>query len=154
VDRLIGGSDDRPCPPNADCMRPGDPPLADGAAYRPATGEWRKLPDAPVGLRFGTDTILIGDTLYLWADEVHDRPKSSGALLAYQIKQNRWQELPLPSGHTLDWYDATRAGDRIVLYRGGDEKGEQPDLVYDPVRRTWSELPADPDSPSGSRSMV
>src|SRR4051794_35987802 len=47
---VIGGSDARPCPANADCIPPEVPPLRDGAAFDPETGTWRTIADAPVGL--------------------------------------------------------------------------------------------------------
>lgn len=46
---LVGGSDAPPCPPTAACTVPRVAPLADGAAYDPATGAWRAIADAPVG---------------------------------------------------------------------------------------------------------
>lgn len=43
---LVGGSDAPPCPPNAGCQVPKVPPLADGAAFDPASGAWRAIGDA------------------------------------------------------------------------------------------------------------
>jgi hypothetical protein len=150
---LFGGSDARPCPPNASCVPPKEPPLADGAAYRPATGQWRKLPKAPVGFDFA-ESVLIGRTLYVWASELRGQPEGSAAFLAYQIKQDRWQALPLPPDHAHGGYKIVGAAGRIIFYHGNDEKGEKPDRVYDPRLRSWSELPADPLFPSSGRTMV
>jgi hypothetical protein len=76
-------------------------------------------------------------------------------LLAYHIKQNSWQELPLPPDRARHEYQIARAGDRILLYnRSDNERGERADWVYNPALRIWSELPADPLSPSSSRTMV
>ncbi|HEX6076373.1 MAG TPA: hypothetical protein VFZ32_14060 [Micromonosporaceae bacterium] len=150
---LFGGSDARPCPPNASCLPPKEPPLADGAAYRPATGQWRKLPKAPVGFDFA-EHALIGRTLYVWVTELRGQPRGSAAFMAYQIEQDRWQELPLPPDHARGGYNIVSAAGRIIFYRGNDERGDHPDQVYDPRLRSWSELPADPLSPSSGRTMV
>ena len=150
---LFGGRDARPCPPNADCVMPEKPPLADGAAYRPATRQWRRLPDAPVGFQYA-DTVLIDDTVYLWIPGVDELPGAPRAFLAYQTEQNRWHELPLPPDHTRAGYGVVATGDRIVFYAGSDETGERSDQVYNPARRAWTELPADPLSPSFDRTMV
>lgn len=151
---LFGGSDARPCPPNADCLPPEEPALADGAAYRPATGQWRKLRSAPVGLDFGTASVLIGRTLYVWVSGQDGRPNAPTAFLAYQIEQNRWRELPLPPDHARSGYKIVGAAGRVVFNHGTDERGDQPDWLYDPRLRSWSELPADPLSPSYDRTMV
>lgn len=150
---LFGGSDTRPCPPNASCLPPKEPPLADGAAYRPSTGQWRTIPKAPVGFDFA-ERVLIGRTLYVWVAEMRGQPEGSAAFMAYQIEQNRWQELPLPPDHAQSGYKIVGAAGRIVFYQGSDESGERPDHVYDPRLRSWSELPADPLSSSSGRTMV
>lgn len=45
---VVGGWDDAPCPPSADCIAPELPALRDGAAFDPAAGRWESIAPAPV----------------------------------------------------------------------------------------------------------
>jgi hypothetical protein len=45
---IVGGSDADPCPPNAGCVAPTDPPLRDGAAFDPSRRRWTRIAHAPV----------------------------------------------------------------------------------------------------------
>jgi hypothetical protein len=150
---LIGGSDARPCPPNAECVPPDVPPLADGAAYDPQTGTWRRIADSPVPFEWA-EAVVLGTTAYLWIPGNPGRPKADSAFLAYRIEENRWEELPLPTGDPGRFHGIVQAGDRIAAYPSTDEQGERPDFVFDPGANSWSELPPDPLSPSFDRSMV
>lgn len=150
---LIGGSDAPPCPPGAECVIPGVPPLADGAAFDPRTREWRRIAKAPLPFEWAQG-LVVGTTAYLWVPGSPERPDADAGFLAYHIEEDRWEELPLPPGD-LGWLQGiVRAGDRIVAYRGSDEQGEQPDFLFDPATSSWSELPPDPLSPSFDRSMA
>jgi hypothetical protein len=150
---LIGGSDARPCPPNAECVVPDVPPLADGAAFDPRTREWHRIAEASLPFEWAQG-LVVGTTAYLWVPGSPDRPDAAAGFLAYHIEKDRWEELPLPPGD-LGWLQGiVQAGDRIVAYRGSDEQGEQPDFVFDPATSFWSELPPDPLSPSFDRSMA
>lgn len=150
---LIGGSDAPPCPPNARCVVPDVPPLADGAAFDPRTREWRRIAEAPLPFEWAQG-LVVGTTAYLWVPGSPERPDADAGFLAYHIEEDRWEELPLPPGD-LGWLRGiVQAGERIVAYRGSDEEGEQPDLVFDPATSSWSELPPDPLSPSFDRSMA
>ncbi len=149
---LIGGSDAPPCPPNASCI-PADVPLADGAAFDPKTGKWRRIADAPVPFEWAQGLVL-GATAYLWVPGSPGRPNAPSAFLAYRIEANRWEELPLPPGNSDLFHGIVQAGDGVVAYTHSDEQGEQPDHVFDPATTSWSELPPDPLSPSFDRSMA
>ena len=150
---FIGGSDARPCPPNASCAPPDAPPLADGAAFDPQTNTWRRIADSPVPFEWA-EGIILSETAYLWVPGNAGRPQSRAAFLAYHIEENRWGELPLTSAEPDRGYAIELAGDRIVAFTGSDESGEQPDFVFDPSTEAWSELPPDPLSPSFDRSMA
>ena len=150
---LIGGSDAPPCPPTASCVPPDMPPLADGAAFDPQTGTWRRIADAPVPFEWAEGTVM-DTTAYLWIPGSPGRPSADPAFLAYRIEEDRWEELPFPSGDPGHFRGIVQAGDRIVAYTGSDEQGEQPDLVFDPAAGSWNELPPDPLSPSFDRSMA
>lgn len=150
---LIGGSDARPCPPGASCVPADVPPLADGAAFDPQAGTWRRIADAPVPFEWAQGMVM-GTTAYLWIPGSTGRPKAESAFLAYRIEENRWEELPLPAGDIGWFHGIVQAGDRIVAYTSSDEQGQQPDFAFDPATNAWSELPPDPLSPSFDRSMA
>jgi hypothetical protein len=150
---LVGGSDAPPCPPNASCVPPDVPPLADGAAFDPRTGAWRRIADSPVPFEWAQG-IAVGRTAYLWIPGSAGRPDAASAFLAYRIEDDRWEELPPPPGDFDLFHGIVQAGDRIVAYTGSDEQGEGSDFAFDPATKTWSELPPDPLSPSFDRSMV
>jgi hypothetical protein len=149
---LIGGSDAPPCPPSASCAASDEPPLADGAAFDPQTGTWRRIADSPVPFDWAEGAV-IGNTAYLWIPGSPGRPQAASAFLAYYIADDRWEELTLPV-HDLGWYGIAQAGERIVAYTSSDEEREQSDFLFDPATKSWSELPADPLSPSFDRVMA
>lgn len=150
---VIGGSDAPPCPPNAGCVAPDVPPLADGAAYDPAAGSWRRLAAAPVAFEWA-QPVLIGSTAYLWISGSPGRPGAPRAFLAYRIEEDRWDELAVPSEDPESDFSVVAAGDLVVAYSGSDESGEKPDLVFDPATSAWSELPPDPFSPGFDRVLA
>jgi len=148
---LVGGSDAPPCPPNAECEAPSEPPLADGAAYDPEADTWRAIADAPVRFSWA-QPLVVGSTAYLWIAGEPWRPQAPSAFLAYRIREDRWEELDMPT-HPAS-YQLVAAGDRIVAVSGSDEEEERRDLVYDPSSSEWSELPPDPFSPGFDRVAV
>ncbi|WP_116947458.1 Kelch repeat-containing protein [Jiangella endophytica] len=150
---VIGGSDEPPCPPNADCAAPPEP-LRDGAAYDPEADEWTPIADAPVPVWAGPATAaVVGDTVYLLAGE---------RFVSYDAATDAWAELTPPGA--ADWLPLTVAGDRVVAYHDSHEVpgAEVPvamdplpsDLVYDAAADSWSPLPADPLGPSYDRRLV
>lgn len=139
---FVVGGDTEPCPPNAGCVLPRTPPLADGAAYDARTGEWRRIADAPVPFEFA-DVELLGETAYLWI--VSDgRPGTSTAFLAYRIADDRWDELPLPpSAEDADEVDVdlVQADGRLVTLTFTDAGDAVPADVLDPAAETWAPAP-------------
>jgi hypothetical protein len=146
---LVGGSDAPPCPPSGSCAVPKTPPLSDGAAYDPAPGTWRAIPDAPVAFSWAYP-VVVGSTAYLWVPGEAPRPEAPSAFLAYRIDEDRWDELALPT-EDPDAYQLVTARERIVAYSSSDEPRERPDFVLDPGTETWSALPDDPFSPGVDR---
>lgn len=150
---VIGGSDAPPCPPNASCVAPTVPPLADGAAYDPATRSWRRIAEAPVGFEWA-QPVLVGSTAYLWISGAPGRPEAPRAFLAYRIGEDRWDEFPVPSEDPDVDFSLLAAGDLVVAYRPTDEAEAGPDFVFDPAGPAWRELPPDPFSPGFDRVMA
>jgi hypothetical protein len=150
---LIGGSTAPPCPPNASCVPPVMPSLADGAAFDPQTRTWRRIADSPVSFEWA-QAVVIRATAYLWIPGSPGRANAESAFLSYRPREDRWQKLALPAGNADRFHGIVQAGDKVVAYAGTDERGEQPDLAFDPATGSWSELPPDPLSPSFDRSMA
>ena len=152
---ILGGRDDDPCPPSASCVPSGVPPLRDGAAFDPATGTWRRLPDAPVPLGWINSSAVIDDRVYVLVHAEQAAPGVRRAFLSLHLATGRWRELehpPTPDARL--GYRLLAAGDRVVAYWPSQELGVHPDLVFDPGTETWTELPSDPLVPSFDRGMV
>ena len=148
---LLVGGDTFMCPPTADCAAPEDPPLADGAAFDPSTGAWRTIASSPVAFSWAS-TAVVGDDVYFLV------PSGTGAgvqaaFLRYSTAKNSWAKLPLPKRGQA-WYQLVAADETIVAFSGSDERGEEPDLVFDPAANAWQELAADPLSPAFGRAMT
>ncbi len=139
---------------------PAGPPLSDGAAFDPSSGEWAEIAQAPLPLGHLSGAVL-SDVLYVFVPGLEPAPGRSG-FLAYHIDRgelltvldNRWEELeapPVPGGTTLE---LVAAGDLLVAYHHSQELGVRPDLLYDPATGKWTDLPVDPLAPSFDRSAV
>jgi hypothetical protein len=141
---VIGGRDDEPCPPNADCARPADAGLSDGAAYTPAIDRWRGISPAPVPLVRPLGVVVV-QTLF-----VLDRERG---FLAYDLAADAWTRLAPPDvpGSVSG---LVGLGDKVVAVRGSDENGPLADAIYDPASAVWAPLPDDPLGPSFDRTMV
>jgi len=140
---LIGGSDAPPCPPSASCVRDSTP-LADGAAFDPATNRWRELADSPVPL-MGEQGVVIGSAVYLLTNV------AGTELLVYRVDHDEWTRVPVPFG---DGYQLLAAGDRLVAYLGSEENRHGKDYLFDSRTATWAALPADPLSAAYDRAMA
>ena len=130
---FLGGETGGICPPNAGCS--GGPDLAkDGAAYNPATNQWRRVADAPVALAGSTPPAVLGDEVFVIAQ---------GELLAYDAGSDRWNRHGRVAQAAREVVPIA-IGDGRLVFAGGRADDDSPGRVYDPGTRTWSELPADP----------
>lgn len=150
---VLGGSDGQPCPPNASCAIPEDPPLSDGAAYDPAKDTWRPIAAAPVPLGWAHG-VVVGDRAYLWMPGTPGTPTPTPTFIAYRIDEDRWVPLTPPTTDAGSPYALVAAGDRIVAFSGSDEERERHDVVFDPATGGWSALPDDPYTPAFDRAMA
>lgn len=140
---FVGGYSGQPCPPNADCARPEDAVERDGAAYDLATGTWRRIADAPGPVPDMAPTAVIGEHLYVLADET---------LLVWDSVGDSWDEATPP--RAIRWGALVADGTRLVVASGSDENGVQPDRVLDTSTGEWSTLPEDPLKPSFDRMIT
>jgi hypothetical protein len=123
---VLGGYQDTPCPPNADCAGPTNP-LSDAAAFDPDADAWRTIARPPILVDRGTpavvsDGILVIGTARDW--------------WTYDPDTDRWSELDTPDG--------VDAGPRTEL----DGKVYAVDAhrtvsVLDVASGSWSALPQD-----------
>lgn len=150
---VVGGFETDPCPPNADCVLPSEPPLHDGAAFDPFTEEWGPIAEAPAPLGW-VSAAVVGDVLYVLVLEFEWMPLTQRAFLRYDVARDRWDELEPPSTGTDRSYLLAAAGERVVAYQSSQEWGVRPDLEYEPASGAWSELPADPLIESFDRTML
>ena len=149
---IVGGSDARPCPPNAQCPLPETPPLADGAAVNTRTGAWRPIRPAPVPFEWA-ESAFADRTAYFWIPGTPGRPQATRAFLAYHVDEDVWERLP--SQNLASEYRIVQAGYHIAAYSYSDEGGRpRPDLLFDTRTKAWQELPADPFSRSSGRVMA
>ncbi|MCU1369421.1 MAG: hypothetical protein JWO77_615 [Ilumatobacteraceae bacterium] len=144
---VIGGDENPPCPPSADCTA-GAPPLRDGAAYDPATDTWRPIADPPQPLTWGNEVAVVDGVVYLRILDEADR------IFRYHVAEDRWDEMeapPMMAARTL-----VADGDRLLaplqLTRGVGT--EHADLAYDPAADEWTALPLDPYRDDEARQIL
>ena len=149
---IIGGRPPAACSIDAHCELIDPPPLRDGAAFHPSTGDWRRIADAPVPLGTTQGAVLNG-TLYLWVYGWEPGPGVPPAFLSYDPPEDRWHQLP-PPPQADRGVALVAAGTQVVAIRPSHERGRLADVAFDPSTGTWTRLPRDPLTPSFDRSMV
>lgn len=132
----------------------------DGAAFTPATGRWRLLPDSPLAPRMGQTTVWTGSQMLIWGGDTRvgaTASQAAGDGAAYDPATNSWSLLPpAPISPRADAIGVWTGAEMIVL--GGQPSGaatlpEDGDgAVYDPASGSWQSLPA-PVPPHGHPLM-
>jgi hypothetical protein len=142
---LVVGGWEFLCPPMADCATPEAPLLDDGAVYDRTADSWSAIEPAPFGLRRQEyATAALGGSAYLLTScadgpVCHAQPR----LLSYDLTGDHWTDHgPVPG--PKHFRHLTTTGRKLLVYSGSDERGEVPDLVFDPEHSSWTELPDDP----------
>jgi hypothetical protein len=143
---VVGGHIDRPCPPNAACVRDLRRSQRDGALYDVPSDSWERLPDAPLPLDV-TSSAVLDDVLYLWISN------DGSSVVALDLVARTWSTLPPPPVVT-DHLQLVAAGDRLVAAYGEVGRTDALDLAYDPRTRRWEPLPVAPLAPAYDRRMV
>jgi hypothetical protein len=109
-----------------------------GAAYRPATRTWRRLPSPPTGTFAGqgaNSAVWTGSEMVTWG---------AGAA-AFDPAATRWHRIasaPIPgrAGPIMVW-----TGRLVIAWGGGCCGGYNADgASYDPATNSWRVLPASP----------
>jgi hypothetical protein len=119
----------------------------DGAAYDPATRQWRILPDAPIGPRNEHAAVWTGTEMLVWGGK---RPEGRGPAgwadgAAYDPARDAWRSIPdAPIGTRVD-AGVTWTGKELVVIGGGPAGGpgdrDAIGAAYDPIGNRWRLLP-------------
>lgn len=150
---VVGGRHDRPCPPNAGCVRELRESLRDGAVYDVPTRTWSPLPPAPRPLDVSSSAV-VGDVLYLWLPD-----EASPTVLALDLVARSWHQLPPPPDVVGGYLQLLAAGGQLVAYYREVGRADARDLMWvsgarDPDQGRWEVLPVQPFGASYDRSMV
>ncbi len=118
-------------------------PLADGAAYDPASDTWRRLPEAPIGARSPLVSVWTGSQLLIWGEGPARSPGGAMDGAAYQPETDSWSTIPqaprrINDGHAV-WTGTEMAVIGSELLDGNQAItgfGE----AYEPATGTWRQL--------------
>jgi hypothetical protein len=92
--------------------------------YNPASGEWTRLADAPVGTS-GIDLLPAGDALITAGGERPPDGEVLGGAWSYSVADDRWEDLPaLPTPR--HGYASVIARDRFYVFGGSTCPGFEP----------------------------
>jgi hypothetical protein len=143
---LVVGGWEFLCPPTADCTTPRAPLLNDGAVYDTDTDSWSTIAPAPFGVRRQEYAAATLDGSAYLISGCADGPTCDAQprLLSYNLISDRWTDHGPVPGTKKYYRHLIPVGRTLLVYSGSDEGGEVADLVFDPERSTWTELPDDP----------
>jgi N-acetylneuraminic acid mutarotase len=121
------------------------PHLSDGAAYRPATNKWRKLPASPLSARAPAVAVWTGTELLVWGG-VGEGFLADGA--AYDPGSNRWRMLAPSPLSPRTRVASVWNGRELLVWGGGDLDRMLGDgAAYDPNADRWRRIAASPLAP-------
>jgi hypothetical protein len=146
---LLGGRDTPLCPPNASCVPPSRPALADTAAYDLVSRTWRKLAPLPTAASsYEAQAAALGDAVHVLVTQGAD----AGTHLRYDVRDDVWERLPAPPDLEVQFL---AAGDVLVASTATQEDQRlRADFVYTPLVRKRQALPRDPLAPSFDRALT
>ena len=118
-------------------------PHVDGVHHDRASGEWRRLPEAPVAAEAGDPVVWTGDELLVWGRQAPAGPRQVGA--AYDPVADDWRLLPETSLPADGEAVGTVGDDVMALVAGSPPRAE----AYDMDGDRWQAVP-DPPARAGS----
>jgi hypothetical protein len=118
-----------------------------GAAYRPASDQWRLLPAPPLGNREGHSAVWTGAEMIVWSGTDHVGPIGQGEEAegaAFHPATNTWRRLPPAPidgrySHTAIW-----TGSEMITWGGGSMAAVNDGAAYNPAADTWRPLASSP----------
>jgi hypothetical protein len=118
----------------------------DGAAYNPATKEWRKIAPSPLAGRIGAASVWTGREMIIWGG-LAARYGDIATGAAYNPSTDTWRMLPKsPLAARREAY-AIWTGSQMIIFAGtvGQAGGAFVDgASYDPAKNEWELLPTPP----------
>jgi hypothetical protein len=112
--------------------------FADGAAYDPSAGRWRRIAPAPLSARSGHTAVWTGREMVIWGGRADQgRTLSDGA--AYDPARDRWHRLPsAPQGAGREYGKAIWFRNLLIVGAGADSgDAGRTLLAYSPAARRW-----------------
>lgn len=123
--------------------------VADGAAYDPATGGWRRLAPSPLEGRSGAAVVWTGTEMVVWGGLGAVAHLGDGA--RYDPVAGVWTPLPDAPLSPRSSASAVWTGREVVVVGGQDNGGPRAEVAaFDPAAGTWRRLPPLPPRGWGS----
>jgi hypothetical protein len=127
--------------------------FGDGAAYNPATHQWRPLPASPLAPRFGATGVWTGSEFVIWGG-VGKLQNALADGAAYDPVANRWRQIGTAPISGRGRAYGVWTGRRILVW-GGEPATKTPTLsgyvdgaLYDPTTDTWQPIGSAPMPPN------
>jgi hypothetical protein len=120
------------------------PDLADGAAYNPRTGTWRKLAPAPTGMHGVVESaVWTGTKAFFWTADWTSGDEGRAAAL-YDPRTNTWRSLPRGPLGGRQMSSTIWTGTEALILSGvtGDGFPEPVGGAIDPNTGRWRLFPA------------
>jgi hypothetical protein len=110
---------------------------ADGAAFDPATNQWRRLAASPLSGRFAQGAVWTGTEVLVWGglSGEGDGIPSLDQGAAYNPATDTWRVLPQSPNPSVGWPISAWTGTTMLVWADG--KGAE----YDPRADRWTPLP-------------
>jgi hypothetical protein len=124
----------------------------DGAAYDPASDQWRPLPQAPIEARMPF-SVWTGSELLVWGSRIRDKRLVDGA--AFDPAADSWRQI---ADAPLELTDGTAVwtGKEVIVFGAALHGGNQAEsdtaiaAAYDPAEDMWRLLADSQLSPQAS----
>ncbi|MGH3020090.1 MAG: Kelch repeat-containing protein, partial [Gaiellaceae bacterium] len=119
----------------------GDDVHGDGAAFDPATGDWRPLAAGPLSPRRGAVAVWTGNEVLVWGGD----PEAVGEGAAYDPGRDEWRTLPDSPLDARVPVGAVWTGTEMIVWGSASRAASAVDgAAYDPREDRWRELPPAP----------
>jgi hypothetical protein len=137
----------------------GCPPWSGGVAHDPASGSWRRLPDAPIEERADFQATWTGRELIVWGGQAGPYGRADGA--TYVPTDNAWKQMSRSPLDARYWAGTAWTGREVIIW--GGYNAYSPDearrvfadgAAYDPATDAWQMLSIAPMGPRCGHSAV
>jgi hypothetical protein len=121
-----------------------------GVSYRPSTGTWREIADAPLAPRYGAVTVWTGSHIFVWGGGEASDPATDGAL--FDPLADTWSSIA-PPPIALNHASGVWTGSEVIVFGALLDNGNHATTAtsvgaaYDPAMDVWRELPPSDLSP-------